>query len=272
MTERAQIGDLELCRRLAGELLPYWRGIASILLLSFAAAPLSLLTPLPLKIAVDSVIGSQPLPDFLAPVLPNTASKTTLLIAVAALLALVTALTYGFALGTSLLQTYIGERLTLGFREKLFQRAQQLSFDYHDRKGTLDSVYRIQSDATALQGFAISGVVPLVANALTLVAMIVVTARIDPLLAAVALTICPVLYILMGLSRRSVRVEWANVKATESAALGIVHEVLAALRTVKSFNREEQEAERFVGRAGKLVSGNVRVALIEKAGSTCSSD
>ena len=147
-----------------------------------------------------------------------------------------------------------------------------MSFDYHDRKGTLDSVYRIQSDATALQGFAISGVVPLVANALTLVAMIVVTARIDPLLAAVALTICPVLYILMGLSRRSVRVEWANVKATESAALGIVHEVLAALRTVKSFNREEQEAERFVGRAGKLVSGNVRVALIEKAGSTCSSD
>jgi ATP-binding cassette subfamily B protein len=112
VTERAQIGDLELCRRLAGELLPYWRGIASILLLSFAAAPLSLLTPLPLKIAVDSVIGSQPLPDFLAPVLPNTASKTTLLIAVAALLALVTALTYGFALGTSLLQTYIGERLT----------------------------------------------------------------------------------------------------------------------------------------------------------------
>jgi ATP-binding cassette subfamily B protein len=53
------------------------------------------------------------------------------------------------------------------------------------------------------------------------------------------------------------------LKAAESAALGVVHEVLAALRTVKSFNREEQEAERFVGRAGKLVTGNVRIALIE---------
>jgi ATP-binding cassette subfamily B protein len=237
--------------------------MAGILLLSFAATPLSLLTPLPLKIAVDTVIGSQPIPEFLAPLLPSPTSKTALLVTAAVLLALVTALTYGFALSTSLLQTYIGERLTLGFRAKLFHRAQQLSFDYHDRKGTLDSVYRIQNDATALQGFAISGVVPLGTNALTLGAMIIVTARIDPLLAVVAMTICPVLYLLMGLSRRSVRRRWAELKAAESAALGVVHEVLSALRTVKSFNREERETERFVGRAGKLVSGNLRVVLIE---------
>ncbi len=126
-----------------------------------------------------------------------------MLIAAAVMLALVTALTYGFALGLSLLRTYTGEKLTLAFRAKLFQRAQQLSFDYHDRKGTLDAVYRIQNDATALQGFAISGVVPLGANAVTLLAMIVVTARIDLLLAVVALTICPVLYLLISLSRRS---------------------------------------------------------------------
>jgi ATP-binding cassette subfamily B protein len=263
MNKGARMGDLALYRRLAAELRPYWRGIAGILLLSFGATPLSLLTPLPLKIAVDTVIGSQPVPDFLAPLLPGAASKTALLIAVAVLLTLVTVLTYGFALGLSLLRTYTGEKLTLAFRAKLFQRAQQLSFDYHDRKGTLDAVYRIQNDATALQGFAISGVVPLCANAVSLFAMIMVTAHIDSLLAIVALTICPVLYLLMALSRRSVRPRWTELKATESAALGVVHEVLAALRTVKSFNREEEEAERFVGRAGKLVTGHVHVVLIE---------
>ena len=161
--------------------------------------------PLPLKIAVDTVIGSQPVPDFLAPLLPDAASKTAMLISAAALLALVTALTYGFALALSLLRTYTGEKLTLSFRAKLFHRAQQLSFDYHDRKGTLDAVYRIQNDATALQGFAISGVVPLCANAVTLLAMVAVTAHIDPLLAVVALAICPVLYLLLSLSRRIVR-------------------------------------------------------------------
>src|SRR5262249_39943828 len=73
------------------------------------------------------------------------------------------------------------------------------------------------------------------------------------------------LYLLTSLSRRRVRPRWAELKAAESAAIGIVHEVLAALRTVKSFNREEHEGERFVDRASKLVTGNMRVALIEGA-------
>ena len=263
MISRKQVRDIALYRWLLGELRPYWRGIAGVVVLSFAATPLSLLAPLPLKIAVDTVIGSQPIPDGLAPLLPAAASKTAVLIAAAAMLAIVSLLTYSFALSLVLLRTYTGEKLTLAFRAKLFHRAQQLSFDYHDRRGTLDAVYRIQNDATALQGFAISGIVPLCANAVTLFAMIVVTARIDPSLAVVALAICPVLYLLMALSRRSVRPRWAELKAAESAALGVVHEVLAALRTVKSFNREQQEERRFVGRAGELVTGNLRIVLIE---------
>ncbi len=258
-----RVRDIALYRWLLAELHPYWRGIAGIVLLSFAATPLSLLTPLPLKIAVDTVIGSQPVPEFLAPLLPAAASKTAMLMAAGALLAVVSILTYGFALSLGLSRTYTGEKLTLAFRAKLFHRAQQLSFDHHDRKGTLDTVYRIQNDATALQGFAISGIVPICANAVTLFAMILVTARIDPVLAILALAICPVLYLLISLCRGRVRVRWAELKAAESTALGVVHEVLSALRTVKSFNREEQEEERFIGRASELVTGNVRVALIE---------
>ena len=40
--------------------------LAGILALSLLAPPLALLTPLPLRIAVDSVIGSHPLPGVLA--------------------------------------------------------------------------------------------------------------------------------------------------------------------------------------------------------------
>ena len=263
MSKGKQTGDLVLYRRIAAELRPYWRGMAGLLLLWFATTPLSLLAPLPLKIAVDTVIGSQPIPEFLAPLLPDAASKTTLLIAAAGLHALVTALSYALALAIGFLQTYTGERLTLGFRAKLFQRAQRLSFDYHDRKGTIDAVYRIQYDANSLQYLAITGAVPLFANSITLLAMIVVTARIDPLLATVALAICPVLYLLTSLCRSRVRARWTELKAAESAAMGIVHEVLAALRTVRSFNREEQEGDRFIGRAGKVVTGNVQVVLVK---------
>ena len=77
-------------------------------------------------------------------------------------------LTYLVALGAWVLQAYTGERLTLEFRSKLFERAQQLSLEYHDRKTTTDSLYRIQNDAPALQSLALNGLIPIVAGAFTI--------------------------------------------------------------------------------------------------------
>ena len=42
-----------------------------LFLLSLLSTPLALLAPLPLKIVVDSVIGSEPLPGFLLTLLPG---------------------------------------------------------------------------------------------------------------------------------------------------------------------------------------------------------
>src|SRR6476659_7374372 len=53
-----EYGALTLYRRLVAEARPYWPHTLAYLLLSLLATPLALLAPLPLKIAVDSVIGS----------------------------------------------------------------------------------------------------------------------------------------------------------------------------------------------------------------------
>src|SRR5215813_6439990 len=51
---------------------PYWLHLVGVFLLSILASPISLLVPLPLKIAVDSAIASHPLPPFLAALLPKS--------------------------------------------------------------------------------------------------------------------------------------------------------------------------------------------------------
>ena len=56
-----------------GKLRPFSFHLTGILLLGLLSAPLALLTPLPLKIAVDSVIGSRPVPKFLQALLPAAA-------------------------------------------------------------------------------------------------------------------------------------------------------------------------------------------------------
>ena len=53
--------DLSLYRRIIRQARPHWAKIAGIFGLDLLASPLGLLTPLPLKIAVDSAIGGGPL-------------------------------------------------------------------------------------------------------------------------------------------------------------------------------------------------------------------
>ncbi|MHC4854042.1 MAG: hypothetical protein ACYTF5_18710 [Planctomycetota bacterium] len=67
--------DLRLYRRILREVRPYWWHLAGIALLSLLSAPLALLLPVPLKLAVDSVIGADPVPDFLAPLVPGVATS-----------------------------------------------------------------------------------------------------------------------------------------------------------------------------------------------------
>src|SRR5665811_683287 len=93
---------------------------------------------------------------------------------------------------TFFMGTYTGEKLVLDFRARLFSHMQRLSVSYHDAKGSADSIYRIQSDAMALQYLTIDGFIPLVSATLTLTGMIWVTAWIDWQLALVAVAVSPV--------------------------------------------------------------------------------
>src|SRR5713226_8426749 len=234
---KAFYSDFALCRRLLYQAQPYWPHIVSIFLISLLATPLALVNPLPLKIAVDSVLGSEPIPGFLDRLLTThtTHSNTAVLFFALGLLLLVALLNQLQVLAEWLLQTYTGERLVLDFRAMLFQHVQRLSLSYHDYTGTADSMYRIQNDAPAIQEIAIYGLIPLVTSAVTLAAMISVTARIDWQLALVAMTVVPLYLILVLFYRQPLRSRWREVTSLESSAMSVVQEVLTAVRIVKAF-------------------------------------
>lgn len=243
---------------------PYWIKVAGTFLLSLAAAPLTLLTPFPLKIAVDSVIGTKPLPGFLAAALHLVGdSPYVILAAVAALLVLITVLLYVQGMAVWLASTYLGERLVLDFRAALFRHAQRLSLAYHDRKGTTDSVFRIQYDAECLQHVLIDGLIPLASAVLTAIAVVVVTALINWQLALVSLVVCPILYFITGRFGRRLRGRWYEVKDIESSAMSVVQEALSAGRVVKAFGQEEHEQRRFLGRASRRLRGQLDIAWLQ---------
>jgi len=151
----------------------------------------------------------------------------------------------------------------MGFRARLLEQGQRLSLSYHDTTGTADTAYRIQHDAPALQYVAVDGIIPFVSAAISLVAMVSVTARLDWQLALVALAVSPVLFVLSRIYRRRMRGQSRAVKKLESSALQVVQEILSALRVVKAFGQERRETERFEGRARAGLAARLKLALVE---------
>src|SRR5262249_30554728 len=213
------------------------------------------------------VIGAQPLPPWLDALLPSSmlASKLMLLIVATVLQVLVVFFNQLQGLGSYVLRTHTGERLTLDFRARLFRHVQRLAFAFHDARGTADTIYCIQYDAPAVQWLTIYGVIPLITSVVTLLSMIYVTAHLDWHLALVATSIIPLLMIIPEVYDQRMRGRYANVKELESSTLGIVQEVLTALRVVKAFGREDHEQKRFVAQSNAGMGARIRLACAESA-------
>jgi ATP-binding cassette subfamily B protein len=236
-----------------------------MLALSLISTPVALLTPLPLKIVVDSVLGDKPLPGFMQPVVPGfiTGSKGMILILAVALVVIVALLAQLREICSLILSTYTGEKLVMDFRARLFRHAQRLSFSYHDWRGTGDSIYRIQYDAPAVQWITTEGFVPLVTSMVTLVSMIFITALIDLQLALVALAVSPLLFLILRIYGQRLRTGWHGQKKLESSTLRVVQETLGGIRVVKAFGQEDRERERFTGKASETLRARIRLSFQE---------
>jgi ATP-binding cassette subfamily B protein len=254
--------QLAIVARLGKYARPYWLQILLVFLLQLLATPLALLGPLPMKIAVDTVLASRPLPGWMQVLTPDRVAESTaaLLGLAAALLVLTAVLGSLLDMATDLLSTFAGEKLAQDFRSHLFRHVQRLSLSYHDAAGTADSTYRIQYDAPAIQRVIVDGLIPLLGSTATVVAMIWVTAHINLGLAIVALSVSPVLFALSRWFGPRLRKEWKEIKKLDSSAMGVVQEVLAAVRVVKAFGREDRELGRFVDHSARRVEREMQVS------------
>ena len=249
-------------RRVLTEARPYWPHLILALLIGLLSIPTALLLPLPLKIELDSVLGSHPLPAFLSYVVPPAVQHSIYLPLIPALLFVIFALAnqaQTFAAG--LLYTSITEKLILHVRAKFLLHVQQLSLSYHDVKGSSDSIYRLQYDINIVVYYLVGNVVPLVTAAFTVVGMCYVTARINVQLMFIAIAISPALLLASYYFQSRVHEPWRESKRLENSAIGVVHETLGALRVVKAFGRERGEQERFIKRSGKGIAARMWVSL-----------
>ena len=235
-------------KRLAGV------SLAMVLLSSLMA----LLSPWPLAILVDTVLGNKPLPSLLGG-LGSLGVYTLLVVAVVSGL-IITALEHGLAVVDDYVNTKLDQSMVLDLRSDLFRHAQRLSMAFHDTKRTGTLMYQINNQAAAVGGVTVA-VPPLLQSILTLIGMFVVTVLIEPVLALLALTVVPFIYYSAGYYTRRIEPDLRNVRRLEGQSLTIVHEAMAMLKVIVAFGREGYEYRRFRKQGEEAVDARVRLTV-----------
>jgi ATP-binding cassette subfamily B protein len=264
MVPEKKYSDWILLKRLFGHARSFWPHLLLLLGLSLLAAPLALLLPVPLKLAVDHILGSEPLPDIIANLLPQSMRSDKLLLTffLGALLVGFTFLVYLRSMLDWLLTTYTGEKMLLVFRAHIMNHVQKLSFIYHDTKGTADSIYRVQYDTYCVQQITMGALKPMITSSFMVFAILFMLLKLDWKIALVAMGVSPVLFLLTGYYQGRMRDSWSSLKQLESKAMSIVQEVLTSIRVIKAYGQEDREQDRFMSQSLRGLKQHIRVSCL----------
>ena len=252
------MGQVSSLRWMLGCVGPYSRELAALGALSLAEIGLRVLAPWPLKAIVDRLIPSAPASHVNVP--PDT-GRAIMAIATAGLLLQLAHQVV--MLYHTRLQTRIGQRIVFDTQSRLFGQLQYLSLAHHDTVPTSDAVYRVNTDAKALEQLLLRSLFPMIFSVLTLASMMFVLIRLEPTLALLSMVVVPVLYLGLRMHMQRIHSRAERAKALESALMGRTMESLAAIRVVKSFGREEYELDRFTGAAHTAMRERSSVARLE---------
>ncbi len=240
---------------------PYWRLAGGSVGITILSALTSLLAPWPLKILVDNVLGTHPLPPVVALFAGPLGADRLALLLFAVLTGLgITLMENGLSVLEGYVNTRLDQRMVLDFRSDMFQHAQRLSLAFHDRSRTGQLMYQINSQASAVGSITMT-FPPLAQSALTLVGMFWISYRIDATLALLSLSVVPCLYYSVGYYTTHIEQRIRQVKGMEGESLTIVHEAMAMLRVIVAFGREQHEYRRFRSQGESTVDARVKLTL-----------
>jgi len=206
----------------------------------------NLAEPWPLKVVLDTVLKARPDTGWLHQAIFSTVGTDKIAILRFAALAVLLIAAVG-AVSTyaeRYLTTSVGQYVMHDLRQTLYSHIQRLSLDYHDRKYTGDLISRLTSDIASIQSFIASGLLGALTSSLTLVGMIIVMSYLNWQFTLIALSVAPLLFVVVFHYTRSIKTASREVRRKEGEMVSVIQEVLSAIRVVKAFAGEEYEQRR----------------------------
>ncbi|MDO5740593.1 MAG: ABC transporter ATP-binding protein [Ornithinimicrobium sp.] len=160
--------------------------------------------------------------------------------------------------GATVLFALGGSRIATVLRARVFEHVQTLSRGDHRSSGSGDVVQRLVTDVGRLQDVAITAGMPLLANVVTLAAMLGVLTWIDPAMALVALVAVLVFLLFSRRSGPAITTAARKTRRSEGNLASIAQETLAGMTHVQAYGLEEERARHFGGSNLKSLHDGVK--------------
>ena len=233
-------------RQIVDLLRPHWKAMSLALVAVIGETVTDLLEPWPLKIILDNLLQSKPLPHWLAGIVgligQNKLAVLNFAVVAVAVIAVVGAIS---SYTEKYLTTSVGQWVMHDLRRTLYQHIHHLSLAEHDETRTGDLISRVTSDIEAVQDFITSALLGMLVNVLTITGMVVWMLYLNWRFALIALSIVPALFLVVFIFTKRIKQASREVRQKQSELVNMVQEVFSSIRVVKAFSREDYEQERF---------------------------
>ena len=150
-------------------------------------------------------------------------------------------LRYFFTYGTS----WLGESVVRDLRVRVFDHITNLRLTYFDKTPIGTSTTRTINDIQTINDIFTQGLITIVADLLTLIAVLGIMFITSWKLTLICLTTLPFLMVASYVFKEKVKISFQKVRAEISKMNAFLQERISGMRMVQIFNAEEQEREKF---------------------------
>lgn len=238
---------------------PFRKWFLLILLAMLLETLMSLAAPWPLKIIIDNVINSHPLPQWLNWMAQTGLGKSPLSLAAVAAMVMVAITLVGAIAGyiNSYFTESVAQHVANDLRRSMYHHLQRLSLSYYDSHQVGKILSTITSDVSTIQDFASATLLSILVDSLTIAGMIGLMFYLNWDFALMALSIAPFLLFFIARFRKSVKKATRQVRIYQSNMVVVLQQGLESMRAVNAFGRQDYEEDRLK----KVSEETVKAAL-----------
>ncbi|SRR5579871_469190 len=246
---------------------PYRKWVIFILVAMLIETAMSLLTPWPLKIIIDNVVGRHPLPGSLKWMDDFFPAESKFQLATVCAIVFVGIAAIGSVAGyiENFYNESVAQYVANDLRRKMYHHLQRLSLAYYDSHQTGKLLSTITADVSTIQDFASSTLLNILVDALTIIGMLGLMFYLNSGFTLVALGVTPFLLFFVARFKKAMKKATREVRKDQSNMFTVLQQGLESIRAVNAFGRQELEEDRLKKISQQTVDAALHARKVKSA-------